>query len=68
MNAKLKIIIENGFVYSDDKHEYGGVDLFQRNRFCHLTGGRIIIDEFDLDLLTDMAEAHGWEVIVSETK
>ncbi len=68
MKPQLKISINNGMVYSDDKHEYGGVDLFQRHRFCHLTGGRIIIDEFDLDLLIDMAEAHGWEVVVSENK
>lgn len=66
MHTKLKIIIEDGLVHSDDRHEYGGIDLFQRRLFTHLTDGRVFIDEFELRFLIDMAEAHGWEVVVSE--
>ncbi len=66
MKTLLKIIIDKDFVYADDRHVYGGVDLFQRNRFCHLTGGRRAIDVWELEFLIDMAEAHGWEVVESE--
>ena len=64
MDLKIKYDEDAGGYVSDSKHASGGVDLYQVNRFLHLCPSGVC-DIVYLELLHDLAKAHGWEVVYS---